>query len=493
MISGISNKSIVSFAFMALLMTGLSLWTGCNPSSQENQPDSILSMGKKQPGFVAIISGNWRSHIEPCGCTDKQRGGIDRRTDTILKLSPDQQSRLLLDSGPLILADDRQSQLKLEVFLRSFKTLGFDGISLTPMELVVWQENLGLSEEECPPIILTNLSEEGRSIYPVHPWITTTIHIDQRSMACLALSVCDPESVQDATLKEKVVLTDPVRAVQQALEEQSTSVNADDQLVVVMINSDTEGLPEQLATIDGVDLIVTQGYGDEPEPVTAGPVDGPLIFSMGIMGKYMAEVRLPVDHVGVVRAGQLSSVEIDSHNPRDPRIVKHMNNYQLALRAENLIANETLMPRLALNEENGFVGNTSCAYCHKEIFDKWSEFKHAHAMETLMKPEIDREFDPECVGCHTVAMRYDGGYISMAETPDLASVGCEACHGPGAKHVSESAAAMALRNKIPPYQTIFMACEVCHTHENSPEFEPNREAYFSKIRHWKKDERLYWK
>ena len=102
-------------------------------------------------------------------------------------------------------------------------------------------------------------------------------------------------------------------------------------------------------------------------------------------------------------------------------------------------------------------------------------------METLKKEK--RLYDPECVSCHTVGMRYESGYRSLEQTPELAAVGCEQCHGPGLNH---------LINTKAPYQEIFVKCEACHDHEASPKFDQQREEYFRKIRHWD-EPRRYWR
>ena len=101
-------------------------------------------------------------------------------------------------------------------------------------------------------------------------------------------------------------------------------------------------------------------------------------------------------------------------------------------------------------------------------------------IQTLL--DHNRQYDPECMNCHVVGLRYEGGYRSMDETAELADVGCEMCHGPGSEH---------LEDPYSTYQQQFTACEYCHDHEASPFFERDRRKYFEKIRHWD-EPRKYW-
>ena len=72
--------------------------------------------------------------------------------------------------------------------------------------------------------------------------------------------------------------------------------------------------------------------------------------------------------------------------------------------------------------------------------------------ETLGNP-IDSETTPRCFGCHTTESTTSGRF-----DPDHATLGltCEACHGPGAKHVT----AMKSGQFVPVEETIFSAKEL---------------------------------
>ncbi len=109
-------------------------------------------------------------------------------------------------------------------------------------------------------------------------------------------------------------------------------------------------------------------------------------------------------------------------------------------------------------EEHAFVGVQGCKKCHLKEWKSWQETKMAEAFESL-KPGVDVEakeklgFDPqkdysadaECVGCHVTGWEQPGGFTSTEETPDLAGVGCEDCHGAGGTYIQDGY--MTLKNK----------------------------------------------
>lgn len=78
------------------------------------------------------------------------------------------------------------------------------------------------------------------------------------------------------------------------------------------------------------------------------------------------------------------------------------------------------------NEPTGYTGSITCQACHEEVFQTWKSSKHANEFKT------DREDSRTCNICHST------GLSSISQVPVEKNVGCEACHGPGEAHVSNS-------------------------------------------------------
>lgn len=108
-----------------------------------------------------------------------------------------------------------------------------------------------------------------------------------------------------------------------------------------------------------------------------------------------------------------------------------------------------------------------CRKCHLREYRSWEKTPHADAFEVL--PEEERD-NPECVRCHTTGYGQPTGFVNLDETPALAGVTCEVCHGPGSEYrdkelMKDREGSMAAGLILPDETT----CRSCHN-EDSPEF-----------------------
>lgn len=125
----------------------------------------------------------------------------------------------------------------------------------------------------------------------------------------------------------------------------------------------------------------------------------------------------------------------------------------------------------AISHAGDKVGPETCKACHPAAYEAWRASPHARARESL--PERSRA-DKRCLSCHAPDLE-DG----------IASVSCEACHGPGrlysARYVMrDTELAHALGLTDPGEKT----CAGCHT-DSTPSlvrFEYGRKLPL--IRHW---------
>lgn len=465
-----------------LLLIGVSLLALLGMQGTSKKLNKAHSAPLEQPpapaaeAFVAFITGNWNGQLEPCGCAEKQLGGLDRRTHIFQAIDPNR--RLLVDAGPLLQQENLQGRFKLEAFLLSFKKLRYDAVGMPGREILIGRERLGTNTANRPPLVVTNATAESHKAFNTVPFLRKELSWKGKMLTCLTLALTDPTP---AGISSDIKLADPLPAIGQTLKDQGITPDGASgaTFVVVTLSQINETLMAGLSALP-IDVIVTIGTSDEPEWINRP--QRPMILTTGKMGKYM--IRLDIDPNDQGPEGlAFHRVAIEEEFPRDPAIVNLLDDYQLQLQMENLIEDEQKLSRESLAHDNAFIGNAACAECHEhaDIYKKWKDFGHAHAMETLCQSK--RQYDPECVACHVVGMLYDTGYRSMDKTPDLAGVGCEMCHGPGLVHKNAP---------YEEYRVPFTRCEECHNHETSPHFDTQREAYFEKIRHWT-EPRKYWK
>ena len=138
-------------------------------------------------------------------------------------------------------------------------------------------------------------------------------------------------------------------------------------------------------------------------------------------------------------------------------------------------------------QEHAYVGSKNCKKCHLKEYKSWAETKMATVFDNLkpgeraeaktkagLDPEKDYTTDATCLPCHTTGYGKEGGFVDIETTPELAGVGCEACHGAGATYTQDHL--MSLKNKEYKLEEVVAAgmvekvsaeqCTPCHNSES---------------------------
>ena len=132
------------------------------------------------------------------------------------------------------------------------------------------------------------------------------------------------------------------------------------------------------------------------------------------------------------------------------------------------------LPVRPLLERGVYSGDQACRICHPRQHADWTLTRHACAWESLVR--LGKESDPECVRCHVVG-HAQGGFFSMARTPQLANVQCETCHGQNgcAAFTQNLPPRVVPRDGLPPSPPKAPlkadACLFCHDPPHSPRFD----------------------
>jgi hypothetical protein len=159
-------------------------------------------------------------------------------------------------------------------------------------------------------------------------------------------------------------------------------------------------------------------------------------------------------------------------------------------------------PTAAPAEDSSFVGVEACRSCHPGPWKVWLASRHARASVTLhtaLAPAFAARLgrtgdgfaqDPICLGCHGVGL-VDGRPPAWAEAGYQPSEGvtCEACHGPGGRHVEAASAKRTGSALVAGLRAEPRACLDCHqempshAHERRIHYDP--EKFSGMIRHGK--------
>lgn len=449
-------------------------------------------VGWPKPKLAILISGRQDGYLEPCGCAglENQKGGIGRRYTLVEQLKEKGWPIFGLDVGNLVRRFGKQAEIQFAIAAEALKQMGYRAAAFGP-------DDLRLSAGELAAAIAGN--EPGESLFisanaSVFD-LTPKVRIIEEGGLKIGVT-----AILGDTYREKVNNAEiEFQPAAQALNNVIGQLNGCD--VRILLASATRDECLKLAKdFPQFNYIVSAEGGDEP-PYLPETIEGTKtqLLEVGHKGMYCVVLGFYDDVKEPVR---YQRVALDSRFATAPEMRQLMATYQEQLHAlgwAGLGLRPLAHPRTRGGVEGSgqFVGSESCAECHSDAFEIWSNSRHAHATESLVNAVPPRQFDPECISCHAVGWNpqeyfpYISGYESLKKTPHLVGNGCENCHGPGGAHVAAETELADTREAERKLMRLTLAeaqagaCQKCHDLDNSPEFQKEGafEHYWSEIEH----------
>jgi len=435
------------FGYTCVLAGGFlcALALSANPLMKSVQDDVI----------TVFLTGYELGSLKPCGCSGGQLGGLDRRS-AVFDCVPGEK-RLIVDTGMLVENDSEQSLIKFNIIVQALGMLDYDLLNLTKKDIDI-AKNLGLLDGISS--FLDIISSCGVNDVNVPSSFTQKFCVEKEVVA-VTIAALDTNSNSIGQIYKLFPLS---------LRSDMRSVD------ILILNNYDKGVIDDIAKMGIVDCFIVPYDSDEPdvisEPslsVNAGQNSKPFVFAVGRFGKYIAKLQIGI-FGGELKFG-FSAVPVTENLPKQKSLVELYEVYQHLVKEAELLDR---YPRFTLPDALEYTDSESCKACHQYEYEKWSQKAHAHAYETLEK--VNSQFDPECVICHVVGMKYESGFISEQQTGHLKDVGCENCHGPSSEHNITLG-----RAKTTEPQSV---CIDCHTPETSGEYAGNEQLFLEKIIHW---------
>ncbi|MHC4109701.1 MAG: multiheme c-type cytochrome [Planctomycetota bacterium] len=413
----------------------------------ESQP------ARKTDEITVFLTGNGLGVLKPCGCSGGQLGGLERRPAVFNSVPANR--RLIVDTGSLVKDDGEQDLIKFNILVQAFSLLGYDVVNLTEEDMEI-AGSMGLIEGigSLFSIITSqrptdaNVPTKFKKKFPIKgETITVTV------------AAFDVES---APIEQIGELFTPQPGLQ--------TVN------ILILNSCVPGIINSITKTGIVDCLICPAESDEPA-LLSEPGKKPLVISVGRFGRYVCKLQIKPAKDKSKPKLSFDTIAVTEELDPNSSLVSLYQVYQQLVKEANLIEK---IQRFTLPGGLEYTGSKSCKDCHEYEYEKWSTKSHAHAYATLER--VGSELDPECVVCHVVGLKYEGGFVSVQETGDLKDVGCEVCHGPGSEHIKTLGKTETTEPK--------KDCVYCHTPEHSGEYSGNKERYFEKIIHWREPKAL---
>ncbi len=453
---------------------------------------------------VAVLSGLGGT-VEPCGCTSKPLGGLDRVAAYLEGLAKQNPALGLVVVGNTFIELDDPPAHRYEQERNKARAIAEVLKRLSPLAVVRGPRDLALHRTA-----VQNLGDEHRlPLFVIPESQTTKSRIDSAVHEIGGLKIGFLGGAGSA-----VGETGAYTAGALVLRAQGADV------VIALVPDGGRRLYQGAPELDRIDVVIGGGSEDLLEPRV---VDDALVVEAGDRGRYlgllkfhrrgegrwvyddrgqgkrrslearMARLReemsgLAEGEARAARQEKLSALEkelagITTTAPTGPSVtwetVPMTQDLPRAPWAQERLAayNRSLCETLTAATADrscppaaggaAYAGNESCRACHAAAFPVWEGSKHAKAWETLTA--AGKDCDVGCIGCHTVGFDAAGGFCRLSDAQRWADVGCESCHGPGSLHAQKPAERAAwgaafTRGKSPE------TCTGCHNAEHSDQF-----------------------
>jgi hypothetical protein len=390
---------------------------------------------------------------------------------------------VFVDAGDFTGEPTVPGQKQTDALIEGMNLLGYRVAALSQRELAHGYDTfLARRSKATFPFVSANIVWQDSGDPLVDPFVVLRLPVRKGAkakevrIAFTGLTAGNPAFLKIGPGGRRIVTADPLAAAVRYVPEMRAKAD----VVVVLSGLDLDAARKVAHKVKVIDLILG-GQGGRETRIDDFPEDTLIgrtrIQYVGDQGKNVGDVRLFLSDKRTIASVQRSLVSLTREWPDEPVLARLMESTKVDVNAYNQAQAEANSPFAAPERPAAsaptFTGSERCLPCHESEFTVWSKSAHAHAFETLVQAKQD--FNPTCVGCHTIGYGSPQGFRTAVATPGLKHVGCEACHGPSSQHPEPLAQGYG--------KTTTEACRGCHTSENSPDFDPG--TYIPQVKHWK--------
>jgi len=516
----------------ALAGTGLAYWLKSPAQLKETGGQSqgiparlFPNWGK--PDFVVVLSAQQQGYLLPCGCSRPQVGGLERRYNFIQLLKTEKGwpvvavdlGDIAQKRGPANLPNV-QGLIKYRYSMMALRDMGYLAVGIGENEAGgSWSleeiEGEWAANSPQPAVLAANLKDADR--FPFLKAVETQT-VPGTHLKVGVTSIVGPtvaKNIPNQSVQFLIPSSPSIRTQLKKMQEEKVD------LPILLYHGLATGTEEALRCAQAFPefpIILALTEEDEP-PAHPLSVDHPqsgtrnYVFRLGHKGKYIGVL-------GVYRNGpnfnfkyQLVAMSEEYETPPGKEdthpILKLMEDYTRELKNKNYLAKygqamhvlQAMNPVPDLrNPGDGmphYIGTEACKKCHEYAYEVWKASPHSHAYQTLVdakRPSL-RQYDGECIVCHTVGFGYKTGFTNEQDTPKLVNVGCESCHGPGSLHAKNPEnqewrermnlpwlAARKQGNTQAKNQAIEKFCVTCHDIDNDVNWvhKPGKDPFLDK-------------
>jgi hypothetical protein len=451
---------------------------------------NTLFRGWPKPDLAILLSGQTLGYLQPCGCSEPQYGGLVRRYNLVKLLEKKGWTVEGIELGeiypnPKYLSDQariflpEQARDKFRTTLRALELANYRdfGLGLTEMQMPLLSALTDFNQ-----LNLKNLKPLSLDLKDPEQLLWEKFKVRSDHVVGTQVKVGVSSMIAPSVAKELVgiPLVDffPNNAMIKVLLPAFAKQKVD---AAILLVHGTEQEAEEVArlcfaeraknpALPKINLIVHTSFADigPSQPQEVKDQQGK---DTGIRRLYMGHKGKEVGVLGVYRRPgggtndlkyELVHMGPEFNTPeaqvKDHKMMELMEEYSQSVKNNDYLgAYKALRTRhesqknpnlLGMGFDAKYVGSKRCGDCHTKAYEVWKNTPHAKAFDELVTAKNPglRQFDPECVTCHTVGFKHPTGYydpptganpVQIANFNEkLLHVGCESCHGPGSFHAN---------------------------------------------------------
>jgi hypothetical protein len=433
-----------------------------------------LFTGWEKPAVVLVLSGEMHGYLQPCGCSEPQKGGLSRRYNVIEGLKAQGWPVVAVDLGDVAQeltstkkgVGEPQALIKYRYAMTALKMMGYSAVGVGELEMRRWLPNiigefaLNNNGPADPKILAANIKRNQEFQDYIFDAALGSPTANAPKVGVVSLIA---PSVEKEFHKSKLPLPEFDPKTPEVLYKALKRLAGQGAALNVLLYQGKREEAENCAkawekartdpknkslAIPHLDVILRLSDDSEP-PAVPDTVGSTMIVQVGHKGRFIGVVgAFPKNgQPGYDLRYQLVALVPEFQTPdaeaKNNKVMELMEKYAKEVKDGNFLAKykQTKHPTQLADNNATYVGSDACKNCHKEAFKIWQGSKHAGAYDIGLvvkaKNPALRQFDGECVVCHTVGFDYETGYRDQATTKFLSNVGCESCHGPCSEHVAK--------------------------------------------------------
>ncbi|MBE9536591.1 MAG: hypothetical protein IMF07_05365 [Proteobacteria bacterium] len=415
-------------------------------------------LGSREKELTIIYSGNLNGELEPCGCAEESnQGGIKRRASMVKQLRAEKPDLFLISSGGLLMSGTPQDRLTGKYILKGLAAMDYDALGIQWSDLAFGSDFI---EGFKLPWVASNwLGDEFPALRMV----------ERAGLKLAFFTWLDPQTSPERHMAgaEKSVHDDT-----QAINHAIAKARGDGAVTVLLTTLPLEEVRESIS-MEEVDILLVQALNEKySKPQHIGNT---LLLQPGMRGMRLGRVDLVVDRNNRIADFSFEVIRLPASVPDDPELEEWYLEY-LGQGKEDFMKRSRIRKAL-ISGSSPYMGGEACKGCHAGAYEMWAKSKHAGAYKLLKL--VNKDYDPDCIACHTVGFERPGGFVDPVATAHLQNVQCESCHGPCRPHAVSKGAKPVANAGWPPEKI----CKQCHVGSHSPSFDLER--YWPEIEHKK--------